>query len=292
MPAGFAVIIPHFNDASRLRRCLDALAVQDLTNTEVVVVDNATPGDIGGVVADYPFARLIVEHRKGAANARNRGVAETAAPYLFFLDCDCVPAPDWLASAKASCQGADIVGGAIDVFDETAPPRTAAQAFETVFAFNYRDYILNKGFSVTANLLTRRDVFEAAGPFIDGVSEDAEWCHRAVGKGYALVLDESLRVAHPTRRDWSELRRKWSRINRETFALELSRGPAAKVRLRWAMRAFAMPFSIAAHVPRILRHPGLHGTRERLLAAGCLVRLRITRMGWMLRQAATGRTEA
>jgi hypothetical protein len=92
-------------------------------------------------------------------------------------------------------------------------------------------------------------------------------------------------VAHPTRGDWPALERKWRRLTAEGFALE---GPRPAGRIRWALRALAMPASAAAHLPRLLLSPRLAGPGERLRGAGVLLRLRLLRMVWMLRQAAGG----
>ncbi|GAB4383258.1 glycosyltransferase family 2 protein [Albidovulum sp.] len=284
--AQHAVIIPHFNDTVRLGRCLSALVASDLAATEVVVVDNGSSEPLEPLRAAFPQVRFVVETRKGAAHARNRGVAETTAPWLIFLDCDCVPAADWLERARRACGRADLVGGAITVFDETPPPRTGAQAFETVFAFNYREYIEKKHFSVTANLITSRAVFEAVGPFEPGLSEDAEWCLRARARGYGIALDPAVRVAHPTRADWPALERKWRRITREMFALHRRDHPGAAGRLRWALRALAVAASGLAHLPRLVASPALSGAGERWRGALTLLRLRWTRCLWMLRQAA------
>mgnify|MGYP003598227545 FL=1 len=91
-----AVIIPHYNDTRRLDRCLAALSAQDLEGAEVVVVDNASSEPLDALMARYPAVRFVTESRRGAALARNRGVRETVAPHLFFLDADCIPAADWL----------------------------------------------------------------------------------------------------------------------------------------------------------------------------------------------------
>lgn len=278
-----AVIIPHYNDSARLGRCLAALVGQDLGGTEVVVVDNGSTQPLTQLIAQYPAIRFVSEPLRGAANARNRGVAETTAPLLFFLDCDCLPAPDWLKTAHRIAGDADLIGGAIDVFDETPPPRTGAQAFEAVFAFDYRRYVEEKGFSVTANLLTRRDVFTTTGPFVAGLSEDLDWCRRARAHGYRLVVGEALRVGHPSRGNWAALEKKWLRLTQEGFGVN---GSSAKARLKWAVTAFLMPLSIPAHVPRILRSPKLGGFRERLAAIATLARLRLRRAGWMLLQVA------
>jgi GT2 family glycosyltransferase len=285
MPPQYAVIIPHYNDTARLRRCLTALVSGQLSGTDVIVVDNGSTEDVGFVSREFPSIRLVTENGKGAALARNRGVAETSAPHLIFLDADCVPAQGWLDAAKRAAARADIVGGAIDVFDETPPPRTGPEAFETVFAFNYREYIEKKGFSVTANLVTSRAVFKDVGGFINGLSEDAEWCFRAAAKGYRVTLDEGLRVGHPSRATWEQLRRKWHRIAREMFALHQTEWQGTKGRLIWAARALAMLASIPLHTARILTSPKLDGWGERLRGIGTLARLRAQRCVWMLRQA-------
>ncbi|MFW2541559.1 glycosyltransferase [Primorskyibacter sp. 2E107] len=285
-----AVIIPHYNDQTRLARCLDALVPQlddAQVAVEVVVVDNMSdPALSPQFIARWPQVRFVTEADKGAAPARNRGVAETRADRLFFLDCDCLPEADWLECAFAACDRAALVGGCLTVFDETPPPRSGAEAFEAVFAFDNRRYIEEKGFSVTANLLTRRAVFDEIGGFRAGLSEDLDWCQRATAAGFALVYAEDLRVSHPSRSDWAALRRKWLRLTEESWGLQ---GDDPAGRLRWGVRALAMPLSALAHAPKILRSDRLGSGRERLAGFGTLLRLRFLRGVWMLQQAARGR---
>lgn len=282
-----AVIIPHYNDVVRLGRCLDALMPQLAAtgDVEVVVVDNSSTESLAPVRAAYPSLRIAVEAKKGAAEARNRGVAETTAPRIFFLDCDCLPDPDWLATALRIADKADLIGGEIRVFDETPPPRNGAQAFEAVFAFDNRGYVEKKGFSVTANLLTRRDVFDRTGPLIHGLSEDLDWCRRATAAGFRLAYDGQLKVAHPSRGDWHAMRRKWRRLTDESFGVN---GKTPARRLTWALKALVMPASILAHAPRVLKSPALQGRGERLRGLGMLARIRLVRMVWMLDQAIRG----
>jgi GT2 family glycosyltransferase len=281
--APVAVIIPHRNDTRRLGRCLDALRPQVGRGVEVVVVDNGSTEPLDAVRTGWPGLRIVTEPQPGAAHARNRGVAETGAARLFFLDCDCVPAPDWLATALRVAERGDLVGGTVTVFDETPPPRSGAEAFETVFAFDNRGYIARQGFSVTANLLTTRRVFETVGGFRAGLSEDLDWCRRATAAGFRLVHEDSLRVAHPTRADWPSLERKWRRVTEELWGM---RGNGIGARTGWALRALGMPLSVLAHAPRVLRSDRLASAAERRAALGTLARLRLRRCGWMLRQAA------
>jgi GT2 family glycosyltransferase len=278
----YAVIIPHYNDTVRLARCLATLMQNDTDDTEIVVVDNQSDTPLDTLAAQYPSVRFVTEPSKGAAAARNRGVLETSAPCLFFLDADCVPTQGWLSAAKAAITEDVVIGGRIDVFDEGTGPRTGAQAFETVFAFDQRLYVEEHGFSVTANLLTTRAVFNDVGPLIVGVSEDVDWCRRATAKGYRLIYDDSVAVQHPTRADWGALRKKWRRMTDEAFELK-SAQPFG--RLKWGLRALAMPLSVIAHAPRVITSQKLRSGRERLQALMTLAQIRMTRLVWMLSQS-------
>ncbi len=280
-----AVIVPHYNDVVRLVRCLEALAPQLAPDVELVVVDNGSTDDLGPARAALPGVRIVTEPAKGAALARNRGVAETTAPVLAFIDSDCLPAPGWIAAARgvASRTDRDFFGGPIEVFDETPAPRSGAEAFEAVFAFDWKSYISRKGFAGSGNLVTSRAVFEAVGPFIAGLSEDLDWSHRATAKGYRLSVAPDLIVGHPSRSDWPALRRKWLRMTREAWELNGIADP-----MRWRLKALAMPVSAIVHLPKALASPRLAGIGERARAAATLLRLRFLRMVWMLRLAAGG----
>ncbi|MCK8465154.1 glycosyltransferase [Aliiroseovarius sp. S1339] len=277
-----AIIIPHYNDPDRLTRCLEALSRNDLTGVEVLVVDNNSPQPPTDVQARFADTRFVVETEKGAAAARNRGVAETIAPLLFFIDADCVAADDWVTKAHEVAPTADLIGGRVDVFDETPPPRSGAEAFEAVFAFNFQNYIEVQGFTGSGNLVTTRKVFEDVGGFRGGVSEDLDWSTRAVSKGYRLIYRDDLVVSHPSRSDWAALRHKWLRLTQELFGVN---GNTPRDRAKWALRALAMPISAVVHLPKVLGSDKLDGWGEKLRAAGTLFRLRFQRMIWMLRQA-------
>jgi GT2 family glycosyltransferase len=274
-----SVIVPHYHDLDRLGRCLASLGGQTYPRDafEIVVADNLSPEGEAAVVARIAGrARLVFASERGAGPARNAAVAASTGEVLAFIDADCIADPAWLEKGVAALGRSDLVGGRMIVLIEGDGRKSGAEAFEAVYAFDNRTYVLKKHFSVTANLFCARLVFDVTGPFRNGMSEDVDWCLRAIAAGYRIGYAEDAAVSHPARADWSALKKKWRRINAELHQLEmLSPGGRA----RWAGHTALLPLSIAAHAPRILRSPALNGAQERMAALATLARLRLWRFG-------------
>jgi GT2 family glycosyltransferase len=278
-----SVVVPHYRDLARLDRCLTALGAQTYSpeRLEIVVADNASPeGEAAVAKVIAGRARLTTVAEKGAGPARNGGVAAAAGEVLAFTDADCLPDPGWVAAGVAALEGADFVGGRMQVLVDDPEKPTPVEAFELVFAFDNEHYVTRLGFTVTANLFCRRAVFDAVGGFRVGVSEDLEWSMRARAKGFCLGYAADALVGHPARRTWPELTAKWRRINSETYGLSAGRPGRA---LGWLLRGALMPLSAVAHTPRALTSPRLSGPAQRWGALEVLYRMRFWRMADALR---------
>ena len=284
------MVVPHYESLRDLANCLAALQRQTFDRRfEIVVADNRSPcgrSEVEAIVAGR--ARVVDAPDPGAGPARNAGVAAAHGRVLAFVDCDCVPAPGWLAGGVAALATADVIGGAMTVSVADERRMSGPEAFERVFAFNNRRYIEEERFTVTANLFCTRATFDAVGPFRTGVSEDVEWCHRAIGKGFTLGYAPDALVAHPARRDWRALKGKWRRINAERYALAAQAPGGLRGKLRWAALTAALPLSILAHAPRVMRSGALPDRATRLRALGTLARLRLWRTVDQVAQIARG----
>lgn len=100
------VVICTYNRASDLDACLRTLARQTTEGQwRVTVVDNNSTDDTTEVVAthsaaaDLPGLRQISEPQPGLTAARQRGVRESTADWVAFVDDDCHLHPKWLAKA-------------------------------------------------------------------------------------------------------------------------------------------------------------------------------------------------
>jgi GT2 family glycosyltransferase len=273
-----SVIIPHFNDLENLEVCLAALQAQTYpaARVQVIVADNASPPGLAAVqAAAGDRAQVLLVEERGAGPARNGGVAKATGEVLAFIDSDCVADPRWIEEGVAALSRYDFVGGQVTVLVGDEQHMTPVEAWERVFAFDFKTYIEKKGFTGSGNLFCPRSLFETVTGFRAGISEDYEWSKRAQSCGFRLGYAPKAIVGHPARRNWEELTSKWRRLNIETYGLSAGR-PGR--RLRWFARSLLLPLSAVAHTPKVLASCGLHSPSQRLGAISVLFAIRFWRV--------------
>lgn len=91
-----SVIIPIYNVAPYLRKCLDSLKNQTMKQIEVVCIDDGSTDSSGEIADEYasqewPIFRIIHTENRGLSAARNRGIDEAKAEWIMFVDSD-----DWV----------------------------------------------------------------------------------------------------------------------------------------------------------------------------------------------------
>jgi GT2 family glycosyltransferase len=106
-PPSASVVVPTVDRPEALRRCLHDLLDQSYPNFEILVVDNA-PGQSGAdlVVSSLDSRglalRYLVESKRGASRARNRGLHEAQGEIVAFVDGDVRVDRSWLAAIATS----------------------------------------------------------------------------------------------------------------------------------------------------------------------------------------------
>jgi glycosyltransferase involved in cell wall biosynthesis len=89
-----SVIVPTFNRATVLRDALESVVRQDVPHVETIVVDDGSTDGTAAVVASWPQAvHYVRQPHRGAAAARNAGVARATGRFIAFLDSDDVWLP-------------------------------------------------------------------------------------------------------------------------------------------------------------------------------------------------------
>jgi len=278
-----SVVVPHLDDYDNLDACLTLLEAQTFPaeRTEIIVADNGSARGIEAVRRIVGARGRVIEvAERGAGPARNAGVRASRGEAIAFIDSDCRPDRRWLEEGLAELKLADFVGGRVDVLVEDRRRMTAAEAFESVFAFRNERYVKKLNFTVTASMFVWRSVFDAVGGFVNGVPEDKDWCVRARRQGYRIRFAPNSITGHPARRTMPELKRKWRRLVLESHQGSRQDGKgAARILLRqWAALLAVAP---QAFLPLTSRR--LTGIRNRLAAIGALAELRAYRFAVALR---------
>lgn len=84
-----SVLIPTFNRARVIRRCVDSALSQTYRPLEIIVVDDGSTDDTRAVLASYGDKVVyIYQENAGLASARNVGLAVANGEYVAFLDSD------------------------------------------------------------------------------------------------------------------------------------------------------------------------------------------------------------
>jgi glycosyltransferase involved in cell wall biosynthesis len=86
----FSVIIPVYNKADTIEAAVNSVYSQDVTDYEIIIIDDGSNDDLNNALADLscPNLRIIRQNNSGVSVARNVGIANAVGEYICFLDAD------------------------------------------------------------------------------------------------------------------------------------------------------------------------------------------------------------
>lgn len=215
-----SVVIPVYNDARRLKKCLRVLENQTYIKTgyEVIVVDNGSKENIETVVKPFRQARLTYEASPGSYAARNKGISVSKGDIIAFTDSDCIPESEWISRGVKHLQrlqGCGLVAGKIEMFYQKPGAPNAVELYDNMFFLDQEKYIEQHHFAATANAFTYRDVIQEVGLFNDKLksSGDSEWGQRVHAASFKQIYADDAVVIHPARH---KMRQIFNKVVRHT----------------------------------------------------------------------------
>lgn len=197
---------------ARLERLLDSLAAQTRPS-RTIVVDNASPDGVAGLVARHGFAeQLRLEENVGFARAVNLAAARSTDDALVLVNDDCVCEPRFVEELTAALDPAAGVVMAAGVLVEAHDPRTIDTAGmeldETLLVFDYLNGEPVAGLTAAtpspvgpcaAAAAFDRAAFAEAGGFDERLFaywEDVDLVLRLLGAGGRCALAPGARGTH------------------------------------------------------------------------------------------------
>jgi len=194
-----SVVIPVYNRAHLIGRAVSSVLRQSYKNFEIVIVDDASHDDLAGALAEFSDPRLrCISHpvNRGAAAARNTGIAAASGEFVAFLDSDDI----WFAG-KLAHQVAAMCGQPPEIVGHVCAYDCAKTGFSTrrivpewtAETFR-RSQLLGCTCGPGTTLLCRRSIFVDIGPFDEELRrlEDWDWLLRLAAEGYCLLASSEV----------------------------------------------------------------------------------------------------
>ncbi|MCB0253768.1 MAG: glycosyltransferase [Anaerolineae bacterium] len=210
-----SVIVPVFNGARVIDRCLDALARQTIppAQFEIIIVDDGSTDRTAERVAEWAgqhpgiAVSVLRQSQAGPASARNRGALAARGPILLFTDADCRPVPGWIAALLDGFDTPDPPAGLMGIYctDQTdLAGRFAQMEFEDRYSRMRQSQQLDV--VATYSAAFQRDLFLAEGGFDPGFpkanNEDVEFSYRLSEQGYRMRFVPEAQVYHHHANTW------------------------------------------------------------------------------------------
>lgn len=185
METAVSVIVPVYNGGKTIKRCVDSILCQTLSDIEVIVVNDGSQDNTLSVLESIEDNRIkvITQPNEGQGGARNKGMSIAGGKYIAFVDSDDTIESDMLFAMykRAEETNADVVQ--CNLYDIYADGRKTVQiesADETV-------EIKNRG--------------EYTDLYFTPCRHSYEVCNKLIRKS---VLDKSGIIFHDTREIFSE----------------------------------------------------------------------------------------
>ena len=154
-----SVIIPCYNEADSIGRCLEALANQSVKPLEIIIVDNNCTDNTVELAKTFARVKIIKETKQGIIAARDAGMATARGNILARIDADTFVAPDWIAQIQNLFVDDDIQAITGTGFFYDLPLKRISRGARNVVAIGLNRLILGHDMLWGSNMAIRRQAW-------------------------------------------------------------------------------------------------------------------------------------
>jgi glycosyltransferase involved in cell wall biosynthesis len=201
-PLFISVIVPVYNGAHYLDRCLDAILASNYLDYELILVDDASTDD-SGEIGRHKSATVIRQSRQGGpATARNAGARCARGDILLFIDADVVVQPTTLERVAANFLQHPEIAAVFGSYDDSPAATNFLSQYKNLCHHFVHQHACAEASTFWAGCgAIRRSVFLEVDGFNESryakpSIEDIELGYRLHAQGYRIRLDKELQVKH------------------------------------------------------------------------------------------------
>lgn len=245
MARAVAVVVPVYNAADDVARCLASVLRHTTGRARLIVIDDAsTDPAVAPLLARYAglagISVLRNPDNRGFTATANRGIEAAEGADVVLLNADTEVGPHWLTGLRRAVAARPDIASATAVSDNagafSVPELECENALPAAWSFEQSARALWQGAGLaypmlpTGNgfcLYLRRAALDAVGvldaqAFPQGYGEENDWCQRAAAAGWQHAVAGNVLVRHARSRSFGHARR-----------IALGHAGMAVLRTRW-----------------------------------------------------------
>jgi glycosyltransferase involved in cell wall biosynthesis len=197
-----SVIVPVYNGAKFLPRCLGALFGSDHKAFEVLVVNDCSTDESAEISRSYGATVLTTDKQMGPGGARNLAAERANGEILLFVDSDVVVECDTLSKIAARFENTPGISALFGSYDDAPAEPNFLSQYKNLCHHYVHQISSSEASTFWAGLgAVRRDVFKSAGGFdcerfkVPSI-EDIDLGVRLREAGHRIYLDRDIRAKH------------------------------------------------------------------------------------------------
>lgn len=216
------IILPVYNEAAYIEKCLDAIALQDfqpLNQMEVLVVDGMSTDGTREIVREFSLQhpklniRLLDNPGRIVPTGMNLAMRKARGEIIIRVDGHCIIARDYVRQCLIHMlnDSVDGVGGPMDTIGETSLSDSIAVAMSSPFGVGNSAFRTVKGKTMLADTVPfpaySRRIIEQAGGYDEELvrNQDDEYNYRIRKLGGKILLAEDVRSKYFSRGSYLKL---------------------------------------------------------------------------------------
>ena len=191
-----SIVIPSYNSAKQLSRCLSALENQSAKKVffEITVADDGSTDETVEMLENFKTQTELklqwtTIKNSGPATARNTGVSISSGPWIGFLDADVIPHHNWVETALEFIRNNPNAGA----FEG----RTEVTQRGRATPFTHQTENTRGGRYPTCNLIVRKKLANFHNAYKIPFREDTDLAFSILESGYPIIFAFELSVEHP-----------------------------------------------------------------------------------------------